>query len=343
MTTTMPTGTSAVAPLNEPLPAPGSDTLLDSAMAAPFDVDGALDRLKRLKDFFGRAMELGQGKDYGPPFPGATEHQLYTAGADKFCQFIGVYPRPREIHRTEQWGLTAGERAFFAFEYQVDIVSRRTGQIVAVGVGSANSLEGRYRYRRVERTCPQCASEAVIKGQEKYGGGWLCFKKKGGCGAKFADGDAAIEAQEVGRIENPDLAELHHTINRMALKRGKVHGVAQLVSAIGILMQPADDDGADDDDHGRRAAPSSKGGPADASTISDEQAAQIEKAATANGHTVEALMGWVKRDLKFDAAQSRLPRSLYVQVLKRASSKDPLPGVDAGHDGDPFAGKGAGA
>lgn len=31
--------------------------------------------------------------------------------------------------------------------------------------------------------CPECGkSKAVIKGKEEYGGGWLCFKKKGGCG-----------------------------------------------------------------------------------------------------------------------------------------------------------------
>jgi len=35
--------------------------------------------------------------------------------------------------------------------------------------------------------CPECAVPAIIKGKEEYGGGWLCYKKKGGCGAKFKD------------------------------------------------------------------------------------------------------------------------------------------------------------
>ena len=34
--------------------------------------------------------------------------------------------------------------------------------------------------------CPGCGeTKAVIKGKAEYGGGYLCFKKKGGCGAKW--------------------------------------------------------------------------------------------------------------------------------------------------------------
>lgn len=34
--------------------------------------------------------------------------------------------------------------------------------------------------------CPDCGeTKAVIKGKAEYGGGYLCFKKKGGCGAKW--------------------------------------------------------------------------------------------------------------------------------------------------------------
>lgn len=34
--------------------------------------------------------------------------------------------------------------------------------------------------------CPKCGKpDAVIKSKEEYGGGWVCFKKKDGCGAKW--------------------------------------------------------------------------------------------------------------------------------------------------------------
>lgn len=36
-------------------------------------------------------------------------------------------------------------------------------------------------------TCPDCGkSSSVIKGKAEYGGGYLCFKKKGGCGFKWS-------------------------------------------------------------------------------------------------------------------------------------------------------------
>lgn len=45
--------------------------------------------------------------------------------------------------------------------------------------------------RRTEATgnaCPKCGKvKPVIKGKEEYGGGWVCFKKKGGCGATWQD------------------------------------------------------------------------------------------------------------------------------------------------------------
>ena len=35
--------------------------------------------------------------------------------------------------------------------------------------------------------CPECGKPAIIKGKPEYGGGWLCYKKKDGCGAKWSD------------------------------------------------------------------------------------------------------------------------------------------------------------
>ena len=39
------------------------------------------------------------------------------------------------------------------------------------------------------QTCPQCGVAAVIKGSERYGGGFVCWAKKGGCGTKFKSAD----------------------------------------------------------------------------------------------------------------------------------------------------------
>lgn len=41
--------------------------------------------------------------------------------------------------------------------------------------------------RAAMRKCPVCGKEAVIKGKDEYGGGYLCWAKQGGCGATWED------------------------------------------------------------------------------------------------------------------------------------------------------------
>ncbi len=48
---------------------------------------------------------------------------------------------------------------------------------------------------RPQNQCPKCGKDAIIKGQEQYGGGWTCWKKRDGCGAKFTV-DPSTMAQE---------------------------------------------------------------------------------------------------------------------------------------------------
>lgn len=41
---------------------------------------------------------------------------------------------------------------------------------------------------KTDPVCPICGVSAIIQGKAEYGGGWLCFKKRGGCGAKWPEG-----------------------------------------------------------------------------------------------------------------------------------------------------------
>jgi hypothetical protein len=50
-----------------------------------------------------------------------------------------------------------------------------------------NSLDNENKPIQKRTLCPNCGKDAVIKGKPEYGGGWLCYSKKGGCGAKFTD------------------------------------------------------------------------------------------------------------------------------------------------------------
>lgn len=116
-----------------------------------------------------------------------------------------------------------------------------TGQRMGSGMGSCSSHESKYAYRMGKRVCPSCGAEAIIKGKEEYGGGWLCFERKGGCKAKFKDGDQAIEGQQVGRVENEDIADQHNTVLKMANKRSLIAAILNVTAASDFFTQDIED------------------------------------------------------------------------------------------------------
>jgi hypothetical protein len=195
-----------------------------------------MQRLGELRQFLDQYMV--KGEDYGL-IPGTgNKPTLLKPGAEKLCDVYGLSREVEVTHRIEDW-----ERPFFHYEVKATLRSMRTGLVVAEGIGSCNSHETKYRYRQAARKCPVCGTEAIIKGKAEYGGGWLCFGKKGGCGAKFEDGDETITGQEVGRVENPDVADVVNTILKMAKKRGLVDAVLSATRSSGLLTQDIEDMG----------------------------------------------------------------------------------------------------
>lgn len=64
-----------------------------------------------------------------------------------------------------------------------------------------------------------------------------CFQKKGGCGAKFKDGDGAIEEQATGEVANVRLPDQYNTVLKMANKRSLVAVVLNVTAASDIFTQ----------------------------------------------------------------------------------------------------------
>ena len=128
-------------------------------------------------------------------------------------------------------------------EYQVTctLTHRPTGGYVGQGLGSCSTLESKYRFRKAEQTCPKCGQETIIKGKQEYGGGWVCFQKKGGCGAKFKYGDPAIENQNMGRIEHDNPADYYNTCLKMAKKRAFVDAILTSTAASDVFTQDIED------------------------------------------------------------------------------------------------------
>lgn len=195
-------------------------------------------------DFYRRVMRAG---DHYGTIPGAgTKTVLLKPGAELLLASMGLYvavedaePPVRSYGDAEQEGCISYRRRARIYRQTGNEEFERV--IVAQAEGFCTSRETKYRWRESRRKCPSCAAEAIIKGKEEYGGGWLCFKKQGGCGAKFAAGDATIEAQKIGRVPNPDLADAENTILKMADKRAIVAATLLATGCSDIFTQDIED------------------------------------------------------------------------------------------------------
>ncbi len=160
---------------------------------------------------------LRDGDDFGT-IPGCGDRKvLKKSGAEKIADSLDLWPDYEPLATIENF-----DKPLFSYRYRCTLRTRGQNLAVASGIGSCNSLEARYRWRDQSRKCPTCGLEAIIKGREEFGGGWLCFKKKGGCGAKFKDNEESIIGQPSGRVENDDVFTQVNTIDKMAQKRAMV-------------------------------------------------------------------------------------------------------------------------
>lgn len=119
-----------------------------------------------------------------------------------------------------------------------------TGLVLGEGEGLCSTRETKYAYRTGGRVCPSCGQAAIIKGKAEYGGGWLCFGRKGGCGEKW--GDDTDQAREfanadTGRVDNPDLADSWNTVLKMADKRALIAACLNVTAASDIFTQDVED------------------------------------------------------------------------------------------------------
>jgi hypothetical protein len=175
-----------------------------------------------------------EGEHYGK-IPGCGDKPtLYKAGGEVLATTFGLAPT-FDIRRSD---MANGHREY---EITCTLTHIATGAIVGAGVGCCSTMESKYRWRNGDRKCPNCGKPAIIKGKAEYGGGWVCFARKGGCGSKWQDGSKEIEGQETGRIENPDIADVYNTILKMAKKRAQVDCTLTAVGASDILTQDLED------------------------------------------------------------------------------------------------------
>jgi len=227
---------------SQQVPAPLATMAAPRELTVP-EIKARLDKIQELM-----RVVMRPGVDYGK-VPGTDKPTLLKPGAEKLCVLFQLGARKPALdlkidgdHLTVYAGVT-----LFHIGSDRDVYS---------GMAVCSTHESKYAWRRGQRACPMCGVEgAIIKGRAEFGGGWLCWNKKGGCGEKFLDTDTRITQQEVDRVPNPDLADQWNTVVKMAVKRAKIDATLGTTGASALFTQDiGDDDPGDEDIPGAEAA-----------------------------------------------------------------------------------------
>ena len=203
----------------------------ETALALPErSVEEVVQQVKKIQQV--QAAVMKEGEHYGV-IPGTQKPTLLKPGAEKLAFVFRLDPQYEitETHDKDHLSVTS----------RCTLWHIGAGVRMGSGMGSCSTKETKYAFRHAARKCPACGKEAIIKGKEEYGGGWLCFKKKEGCGAKFKDGDAKIETQEAGLVANENLADTYNTVLKMSNKRALVAAVLNVTAASDIFTQDLED------------------------------------------------------------------------------------------------------
>ncbi len=281
-------------------------------------VDEAISRKKEKSRFFREVMDEGQ--HYGV-IPGAgSKPALFKSGAEMLLSNMGLRAEfedeaPPILDFT---GLDHDGETLIHYRRRCSIY-KQTGptenerMCMARASGACSSREKKYRFRNSQRTCPECGQNAIITGKQEYGGGFLCFKKKGGCGAKFQEHDRRITEQEEGQVANPDLADIENTILKMADKRALVAATLVATGCSDIFTQDVEDHAAPEPVT-RQASPAER----------LPGATQILERAVAQGVATDGPSFWEWAILAAGVERGKLDDAAKRAVL-RALAKTPKP------------------
>ena len=117
-----------------------------------------------------------------------------------------------------------------------------SGQELATGIGSCSTMESKYRYRGGEKTGTGQPVPTEYWNLKKAGKSSEAQALLGG--REFAPGkiDGVWQICETGaKMENPDIADTHNTVLKMAKKRAYVDGILSATAASDIFTQDIED------------------------------------------------------------------------------------------------------
>lgn len=286
-------------------------------------VEDVLAQVQKIQQLMASALK--DGEHYGViPGTGGNDPDkppkktLLQPGAQKLGFMFRLIPE----YIIERGDLPNGHR-----EYQVrcELIHAPSGTSAGQGLGSCSTMESKYRWRKAERACPECGND-TIKRSKFDDKGWYCYAKIGGCGAKFAADDIRITGQEVGRKENPDIADTYNTVLKMAKKRAFVDATLSATAAGDIFTQDLEDTAEPEPKHEESKPTTAAAKKSGAPTITKAQQQQLWKRAvdqaTQTGATDEVIMRDVLVFLKLQAT-AEIPASDFERVARLIDQWDP--------------------
>ncbi len=168
--------------------------------------------VQELDKFYKQLMQKGTDFD---TIPGTPKPTLLKSGAELLRLRFGFHPQFK-ISK----GLTDIERGFI--EYDIVCSLYKDGEIIAEGVGNANSLESKWRYRWVDE-------KDISKGTDKESLTVKWIKTKtGGSYPKY-------------RMDNENPQDQANTILKIAKKRAFVDAILTATGASRIFTQDIED------------------------------------------------------------------------------------------------------
>lgn len=284
---------------------------------------------------------MRDGEHYGK-IPGCGDKPtLLQPGAQKLVMTFRLVPDPE----VEVIDLPNEHR-----EYRVKVrLSTQNGIFLGAGVGSCTTMEGKFRYRKADLTCPECGKDSIIKGKAEFGGGWLCYQKKGGCGKKWTDADNPFGVI-TEKVEHDNPADYYNTCEKMAFKRALVSATLTVTAASDIFTQDIEDmpevlpstkdnkpaiqppqgkntnpvhDAFDNEKQRIDPTPNPEGDKAPESTepiISEAQAKRFYAIAKSSGYEDAEIHTWLKDSYGLESSK-QIPKSKYEEICKLVGVK----------------------
>lgn len=208
------------------------------ALARPLPLDEVHRRLEFVRQVM--QQEMKEDQDYGK-IPGTGgKPSLLQPGAQKLLLTFQLREQvKKEVLR---------DYPNYHREYEFTVTVFPAGGSLADGwdgVGTCSTLESKYRYRKATRVCPKCGAEAIIEEKPEYvrgrEPGWVCWKKKNGCGEVFHKEHPDIASQSMEDVENEDPADCWNTVRKMAFKRALVAAAINATNTSELWTQDVED------------------------------------------------------------------------------------------------------